>query len=273
MASYRGHLTFSTALGTAFGGLSWWQLGVDWPIAACGGLFCAIGGLLPDLDSHSGVPVREMFNLAATVVPLVLLRRLIASGLSMEEMFLIYFGLYFFIRFVAGKIFRRLCVHRGMFHSVPAMLIAGQLTYLAYHHPNPAVRIFMALGTMLGFLSHLVLDEMCSVDFNGVVPKLNQFAGTAVKFYSKSIVATVFTYMQLFGLGYLVYLDFTNRWPAAPMLAGSGGDGPHAVGRQGVTVRERPEKPDQFRPRWFKPAESASPKAPNPPPLAIPGPG
>ena len=69
MASYRGHLMTSTALGAAFAGASWWQFGVDWPVAAVGGLLTALGGLLPDLDSDSGVPVREMSHLAAASRP------------------------------------------------------------------------------------------------------------------------------------------------------------------------------------------------------------
>ena len=78
MASWRGHLTFSTGLGAAYGGLAFTQLGVDWPTAAVAAGFTALGGLLPDLDSDSGVPVRELFNLAAVAVPLALLRRIFA---------------------------------------------------------------------------------------------------------------------------------------------------------------------------------------------------
>src|SRR5262249_33919736 len=63
MASYRGHLTFSSALGVTYAGLAFGELNVPLPIAAVGGGLAALGGLLPDLDSDSGVPVRELFNL------------------------------------------------------------------------------------------------------------------------------------------------------------------------------------------------------------------
>src|SRR3954465_7382209 len=117
-----------------------------------------------------------MFNLAATLVPLMELRRLASLGLAPEEMLLAFVGIYAVIRFGVRAGFKRLTVHRGMFHSVPAMLIVGLLVFLGYHHPNPAVRGYLAFGTMIGFLSHLVLDELCSVDFRGLAPKLNQFA-------------------------------------------------------------------------------------------------
>src|SRR5438874_5033340 len=73
MASFRGHLTFSATLGAAYGGLLAWQLGVDWGTAALAGGLTAVGGMMPDLDSDSGIPVREMFGLAAVVIPLMFL--------------------------------------------------------------------------------------------------------------------------------------------------------------------------------------------------------
>ena len=45
MASYRGHLTFSTGLGIAYGGASWWFLQVDPALAGVAGVLTALGGL------------------------------------------------------------------------------------------------------------------------------------------------------------------------------------------------------------------------------------
>jgi len=264
MASYRGHLTFSTGLGLAFGGLSWWQLNVDWPVATLGGLFTAVGGLLPDLDSDSGVPVREMANITAALSPLLLLRRISTLGLSPEEVLLAAALTYMFVRFVLFRIFRKITVHRGMYHSIPAMLIAGLITFLAWEHPSTEVRAYFAVGVMLGFLSHLVLDELCSVDLNGVVPKLNQFAGTAVKFYSPSLPATVATYAILAGLGYTTWLDLHGKpRPDLGALVAQNRDDP-APPRKGMSFPERPAKPDQMRWRPFS-------KRPENVPLTIPG--
>jgi membrane-bound metal-dependent hydrolase YbcI (DUF457 family) len=202
MASWRGHITFSTGLGVAYAAASWWQLHVDWPVACVGGLLTALGGLLPDLDSDSGVPVRELSHLAAAIVPLVLLRRVAGLGISPEQALLVVAGSYLFVRYVLTNLFRKITVHRGMFHSIPAMLIAGLLTFLGLDHPAFESRMFFAIGVMIGFLSHLVLDELCSVDINGAVPRLNKFAGTAVKFWSPSLLSTCFTYVLLGGLGY-----------------------------------------------------------------------
>src|SRR3954466_611897 len=124
MASYKGHLTFSSALGAAVGAFGVYSWNLDWgPVFLAAGL-TTVGGLLPDLDSDSGVPVREMFTLAAAFVPLLLVRRLLKSGeFTTDQMLVVLAGLYLVIRFGAARVFKRFTVHRGMYHSVPAMLI------------------------------------------------------------------------------------------------------------------------------------------------------
>lgn len=214
MASFRGHLMFSASLGAVYGGLSFWQLGVDWGPAALAAGMTAVGGMLPDLDSDSGIPVRELFGLAAVFIPLLFIRRLMHLGLTPEQILVCLGAAFVTIRYGVSRLFKRLTVHRGMFHSIPAMLIAGMLTFLAYHNESIRPRIFLAVGVMVGFLSHLVLDELCSVDFRGLKPKLNKYAGSAVKFVSPSKWATGFTYALMLGLAYLVFLDMkTNGGP------------------------------------------------------------
>jgi hypothetical protein len=52
-----------------------------------------------------------------------------------------------------------------------------------------------------------VLDEIFAVDLMGGVPKLNQFAGSAVKLKSASWIATGFTYAILRGLSYMAWVS------------------------------------------------------------------
>ncbi len=224
MASFRGHVTFSASLGAALGVMSWWQLGFDWGVAALAGGLTAIGGMLPDLDSDSGVPVREMFSLASVFGPLLLLSRLVKSGLETEEMLVVMGVLYVGIRYGLSRLFKSVTVHRGMFHSIPMMLIFGLATFLVYHHPNLGPRILVSTGVMIGFLSHLLLDELCAVDFRGLTPKLNQFAGSALKFASPSKWATGLTYAVLLALAGATFLEVKPR-----PNSGTGNAGPPTV--------------------------------------------
>jgi hypothetical protein len=200
MANFKGHITTSATLGVAYGAFGWYYWQLDWAPAVLGAGWTALGGMLPDLDSDSGIPVREMFNLAGAFVPVLLLPRLYGFQLTPDQMLVVLGGIYLVVRFGLSQVFKRITVHRGMFHSVPAMLIAGLAVFLIYHNPNIYIRGFVGLGVMIGFLSHLALDEMFAVDFTGATPKLNQFAGSALKFWSKSWPASLLTYAILLAL-------------------------------------------------------------------------
>jgi len=208
MASYRGHLAVSTVLGAAYGAAGVYQWNMDWGPAFLAFGLTTLGGLLPDLDSDSGVPVRELFGVAGAFIPILLISRLRESGFSLEQMLVILGGVYLLVRYGLAEFFKKITVHRGMFHSVPALLIAGLGVYLLYHSPDMRLKYYLAGGVMLGFLSHLVLDELYAVDFNGVTVRLNQMAGSAFKLTSPSVAATFFTYVVLFLLAAIVWVGW-----------------------------------------------------------------
>src|SRR5262245_1415668 len=212
MAGFRMHITVSGALGVVYGGVAVQPLGFSTEAGILAAGLTTVGGMLPDLDSDSGVPIREMFGLAAAVVPLMLVPRLMHMDVSREGILATLLFGYVIIRYGVADVFRRLSVHRGMYHSLPAMVIAGLCVYLAYHSPDRSIRLMLAGGVMLGFLSHLVLDEVYSVDWRGVRPKLKSSAGSAVKFMSPSVIATAVCYALLGGLGYLAYQDYIRHW-------------------------------------------------------------
>jgi membrane-bound metal-dependent hydrolase YbcI (DUF457 family) len=208
MAGFRTHITVSGALGVVYGGAAVQPFGYTTETAVLAAGLTTVGGMLPDLDSQSGVPVREMFGLAAIVGPLCMVPRLYHAGMSQEGILATMLFGYVIIRYAMSRVFKRFTVHRGMFHSIPALLIAGLVVYLGYHSTDHGIRLLFGCGVMVGFLSHLVLDELYSVDIHGVKVKLNKFAGTAVKFMSPSFPATVTCYTLLGALLYLAYQDY-----------------------------------------------------------------
>jgi LexA-binding, inner membrane-associated putative hydrolase len=208
MASYRGHLTFSTILGAAYGVGGYWFFSFDPIPVGIAGVLTAASGLLPDLDSDSGVPQRTLFGSASILLPLLAVPRMLAMRTPLEEILVFLVLGHVVIRYGLSRIFKRITVHRGMFHSIPGMLIAGLCVFLIYHHGDSLVRAYVAGGAMLGFLSHLVLDELCSVDISGANVRLNKFAGSALKFASPSWMATACTYIMLAGLAFLAAMQF-----------------------------------------------------------------
>ncbi len=212
MANFRGHITTSALLGVAYGAAGVWYAQLDWGSVLLAGGLTALGGMLPDLDSDSGVPVREMAGLAGAAAPFVLLRRVRHLGLTAEQEVVMLACVYLLVRYGVAELFKRCTVHRGMFHSLPAMLIAGLLVFLLFQDQGGMLRLYIAGGVMLGFLSHLVLDELCAVDLMGLRPRLNRYAGSALKLASASWPATLLTYVLLFALGW-------SAWQTLPAAA------------------------------------------------------
>jgi len=202
MAGYREHISVSGLLGVVYGAAAYWALHFTPEQAIIAGCLTWIAGMLPDLDSDTGRPVREIFNLLGTICPLVLLRRLMAWTSDMERVMLVAILIYIGVRYGGAYLLGKLSVHRGMFHSIPAMLIAGELSFLAYQNDDMRVRFLMAMAVVAGFLSHLVLDEIYAVQWTGFRVRLNQFAGSAVKFSGKSHFANLITYGLLTVLTY-----------------------------------------------------------------------
>ena len=75
MAGFKMHIGTSSVLGVAYGAAGWHFYDVPWPTAVLAGGLCGVSGMLPDLDSGPGVPLRESVAFAAAVVPMLLVHR------------------------------------------------------------------------------------------------------------------------------------------------------------------------------------------------------
>lgn len=207
MGSFREHIAFSSLLGLGYGAGAGALLGFSAPEASLAGFLTAVGGMLPDLDSPNARPGQEIFSVTAAVAPLVLVGHVLqATGLpaDTETIMLLMLTIYFTVRYGLAWLVNKLSVHRGMFHSFPAMLIAAELTWLAYPSENLWVKLLMGVGVAVGFFSHLLLDEMYSVQWSGALPSLKKSFGTAMKFASPSFGPTAFTYGLLMLLTFVV---------------------------------------------------------------------
>lgn len=128
-----------------------------------------IGGLLPDLDSPTSIPIRLAF-LALAVVAGFLVVFTFGSRYSLVELILLWLGCFLLIRHGLFTLFSRVTVHRGLIHSIPAGLGFGlATTFIACNAFSASAIHAWLCGTFvtLGFLVHLLLDEFYSVDLFG----------------------------------------------------------------------------------------------------------
>jgi len=210
MAGFKTHITVSTTLGAAYGVAGWYYFDVPEVIPTCilsAGL-CSVSGMLPDIDSDSGVPFRESMAFAAAVIPMLMMDRFQAMGWSHETMALVGGLIYVFIRFGVARFLRKYTVHRGMFHSIPAAIIASQVAFLVCSCEDLSLRYYKAGAVFLGFMSHLLLDEIWSLQMVRGQLKAKKSFGTAVKLWGRrSLWANISTYAKLIMLTYVVVRD------------------------------------------------------------------
>src|SRR6266513_3491340 len=197
MAGFRMHVGTSSALGVGYAGTLHTMYGVPMPTATVAGALCGFAGMLPDLDSDYGVPLREAMSFAAATIPVFLVNRFESLQLSRDTIIIIAIGLYLFVRFGLGSMIRKFTVHRGMFHSIPAMLIFGGITFLLTGGSPINSRYLMAGGAMGGFLSHLILDEIYAIEFKGGRWRTKKSFGTALKLWGGNRTSNFAAYAKL----------------------------------------------------------------------------
>ena len=158
--------------------------------------------MLPDIDSDAGVPLRESIAFAAAVVPMMLTDRF-AQFMSQESVILAGAGTYLFIRFVFAAMLRRYTVHRGMFHSLPAALIFGEVAFLLASG-DLSLRLYKAGAVVAGYMAHLLLDEIYSIEWRRGRPRLKKSFGTAMKLIGNKWWPNISTFGKLAILTFIV---------------------------------------------------------------------
>lgn len=221
MAGYKTHITVSGALGVGYGTAGAILGGFSPVEGALAGILTWFSGMLPDLDSASGRPVREVFSLLAAFAPFAMMGHLMEwTHHSYEAATLLAVIVYVTIRYGGQAVLNRTAVHRGMFHSIPAMVITAEIAFLAFRGSSLNVKLLMAGGAALGFFSHLVLDEIYSVEWSGVHVRLNKFAGSAVKFFGNRLLPNLITYSLLMVLTYAALMQANIVQPPGRNLLG-----------------------------------------------------
>lgn len=155
-----------------------------------------LGSLLPDLDADNSSPVRIGFTLISITLAFLAMFPLVDTFPSVAELVLLWLAIYLLFRWLVFALFTRLTRHRGVFHSLPAAALFGMLTAilgerLLGHDPLEA---WIGGGFVaFGYLLHLLLDELYSVNLFGVHTRRS--LGSACKLWSPhSHAASVYLY-------------------------------------------------------------------------------
>jgi hypothetical protein len=145
-----------------------------------------IGGVLPDLDSDSSKPIQIVFKILAIFLPLLAL-----LGLSLELPLSYLVGVWIFsglvLHLTLFKFLLSLTHHRGVFHSIPMGIVIAQIFFSIFHHIiGYSIEFSTIAGLFMfyGFMIHLILDEIVSLNIFGI--KIKHSFGSALKLYDKN---------------------------------------------------------------------------------------
>ncbi|MFP4538810.1 MAG: metal-dependent hydrolase [Dichotomicrobium sp.] len=142
-----------------------------------------VGSILPDIDLDRSHPSRMLFGALGILFAFIALFQYYAVY-SVAELWAIWLGVYAIVRLGVWRFFHRHAVHRGIFHSVLAGFVFMPLTAIILTEllgRDPLIGWLGGVFVFMGYMVHLALDELYSVDFEGAYIKRS--FGTALKFW------------------------------------------------------------------------------------------
>ena len=249
MANFPTHAGTGAFVGFAYGMVAHTVWEMPLPTAVLAGGLCIVASMLPDVDSDHAVILREVLAFVAAIVPMLLLDRFHEMQLPQETIVAIAGLAYVIIRFGGGELVRRTTVQRGMWHSIPAAALASMLIYFICACPDLKPRLVKTFAVSVGYVWHLILDEVWAVERIGGRLRTKRSFGTALKFFSNRPAANILVYGALLGM-----IALTVRKPTMEPVIGVGSQGQgqsHAPSSGAYDSQALPSYPTPSYPSTF----------------------
>lgn len=185
MAAFKSHL-YGAAATSGLAALGVYSLG--WTGAGLTQILFLVGiagGLLPDIDAPRSTPVRGFFTLTGAALAFAMAFNY-AGRLPLIGLGLIWLLVFLTVRYGIFTLFVRYTLHRGIWHSWLAALAVSLAAAVLAHHAaglGSWESWLAGLFALLGYLTHLILDEIASVDLQG--RRLKRSLGSALKPWSQ----------------------------------------------------------------------------------------
>jgi hypothetical protein len=197
MANFPTHLVGAAVGSTAVAALLAHMQTVSLPRALLLVGVGTVGGLLPDIDSDHSIPARWVRGAVATALGLLAVSSLWITHPPLAALAMgacVWIASYA----IGEHVVARFTVHRGIVHSIPFALLCAFSAAIAAHRlvllpPVEAWWIGAFLGA--GFVVHLALDEIASVDISSV--RIKRSFGTALKLWDPN---NTFKTLLVYGL-------------------------------------------------------------------------
>lgn len=178
MAMFGAHLLVGTVCGGLYGCVGL-LCGFSLPSCLLSAWLVAVASLLPDLDTKSIINKELSLFLGVCAA---ILAALYLKGRSVETAFLCGLAAYAVVRYVVCGVLLRFARHRGALHSVMAAAVLSFVVYLALSGGRN-VRAFEGFAIFLGYIGHLLVDEVTSFG--------KESFGSALKLFGDTFIVNV----------------------------------------------------------------------------------
>lgn len=125
-----------------------------------------LGSVLPDIDSKDSRASRAVFSGLAFFFTFCAMMTT-APQLSIVELWVLVAVMFLVFRYGLETLFHSFSYHRGIWHSISAGLLFWFLTaigFVSLLDRHPGVAWLAGAFLFMGYISHLILDEIFSVD-------------------------------------------------------------------------------------------------------------
>ena len=156
-----------------------------------------LASILPDIDLKYSTPSKLIFTTLG-IISAFLTIFATKNSFSIIELWMLGITTFLLIRFGLWHFFQKFTVHRGAIHSLTAALFFSFFsTAISFHFFGKTDFIAWLIGFSvgIGFITHLILDELYSVDFMN--QRIKRSFGSAFKLLDRK---------QRFGSGFLALL-------------------------------------------------------------------
>ena len=184
MASFGVHLACAGSASLAVAGICLQQGMVSQSEAVLLLAAGSLGGILPDVDSDHSLSVRMVFGVLGFAVAAGLMFGLLPR-MPWGQALAWALCAALLLRVLVLPVFARLTAHRGVFHSLPAAMLAGLLTTTAaleVLHLRTSMAWLLGGFVSGGYVLHLMLDELYSIRW--MRRQLKASFGTALTVFS-----------------------------------------------------------------------------------------
>ncbi|GAD81256.1 metal-dependent hydrolase [Vibrio ezurae] len=169
-----------------------------------------IGSLYPDIDSDSSTSLEVIYGAMSIALCFGAMHFVIGDAhtpTGLLRLLLIPLAIYLFLHQILLRIFKKITAHRGACHSIVfgvanTLVLVNVTFYLAGHIViKPAMTAWLTgFFFLMGFLLHLLMDEINSVEFSRF--KLKNSFGTALKLLPENHIVLSISLVAICVVGY-----------------------------------------------------------------------